>query len=245
MGLLQALESAASEIMSEKPVIPFWGPEQLELFNLMAQAIDPEQHIPAAMHAIAPVEGRALLDIGAGIGDRTIVYARAAAHVYALEPDPTALPILRGRIKSSGASNVTVVPAGTEAIPLEDDCVEVAYATWAYFFGPGSEPGLREVERVVRPGGDIVVAQNFGRDELSSFWTPSESECETWAPWFTGHGFEVQIVDTVWRFNTRDEALVVLEFLWGERARVYVLENDKVEFGYKVAIYHRRVPGPM
>ena len=227
--------------MSDTQVIPFWGPEQVDLFGLMAQAIDREQRISTAMQSIAPLEGRVLLDVGAGIGDRTILYSRLAAHVYALEPDPEALPILRGRIRSSQASNVTIVPAGAEAIPLDDNCADVAYATWAYFFGPGSEPGLLEIERVVQPGGDIVVVQNYGRDELSRFWAPQESECERWPPWFAEQGFSCQVVDTVWHFHTQAEALAVLEFLWGERARAYVLENDRLEFGYKVAVYHRLV----
>jgi ubiquinone/menaquinone biosynthesis C-methylase UbiE len=227
--------------MSKSQVIPFWGPEQLDLFYLMAQAIDPEERIPAAMQTIAPIEDRVLLDVGAGVGDRAILYARLAAHVFALEPDPDALPILRGRIKSSQAENVTVVPGGAEAIPLEDNCADVAYATWAYFFGAGSEPGLQEVERVVRPGGDLVVVQNYGHDELSRFWAPMERECEYWPPWFAEHGFSCQVVDTTWRFHSQDKALAVLEFLWGEQARAYVLEHNRLEFDYKVAIYHRQV----
>jgi SAM-dependent methyltransferase len=226
--------------MSDNQVIPFWGPEQLELFDLMAQALDPEGRIPAAMQARAPLEDRLLLDIGAGVGDRTIAYAQLAKHVYALEPDPAALPVLRGRIKSSGATNISVLPAGADDIPLEDNSVDVAYATWSYFFGPGSEPGLSEVERVLRPGADAVIAQNYGQDELSRFWTPQEAECEAWPPWFAEHGFTCQVVDTVWRFHTLEEALAVLEFLWGERARTFVLESAKSEFGYRVAIYHRR-----
>ncbi len=228
--------------MREEQVIPFWGPEQLQLFDLMARAIDPGELLQEAMQAVAPIQNRVLLDVGAGVGDRTILYARLAAHVYALEPDPAARPILKGRIKSSQLTNMTAVPASVEAIPLDENCVDVAYATWAYFFGPGSEPGLKEVKRVVRPGGDIVVVQNYGHDELSRFWAPRESECETWPAWFSGHGFTCDVVDTVWRFRTQDEALAVLEFLWGEPARAYVLESGKLEFGYKVAIYHLRVP---
>jgi SAM-dependent methyltransferase len=228
--------------MSESQTLPFWGPEQLALFYLMAQAIDPERRIPAAMQAAGPIEGRILLDVGAGVGDRTILYARLAEHVYALEPDPKALPILRGRIKSSGASNVTVLPAGAEAIPLEEDSVDVAYATWTYFFGPGSEPGLGEVERVVRPGGDIVVVQNYGHDELSQLWTPEEAECEEWPAWFAEHGFACEIVETEWRFQAAEEAKAVLGFLWGEGAEAPVRESGRVEFGYKVAVYHRKIP---
>jgi SAM-dependent methyltransferase len=228
--------------MSEHQVIPFWGPDQKELFSLMAQALDPEHAITAAMYALAPIKGRVLLDVGAGTGDRTIPYAELAAHVFALEPAPAALPLLRDRIQSSGASNVTVLPVGAEAIPLEDNCADVAYATWSYFFGPGSEPGLFEAERVVRPGGDLVIVQNHGHDELSRFWAPTESECQTWPPWFAERGFDCEIVDTVWRFRSQDEALAVLEFLWGEQARRYVLEHERVQFGYKVAVYHRRIP---
>ena len=227
--------------MSEDQVIPFWGPDQLELFALMSQAIDPEGRIPSAMRTLAPIEGRSLLDVGAGVGDRTIVYAGMAAHVFALEPDPKALPILRGRIKSSGASNVTVLPADAASIPLENDAVDVAYATWSYFFGPGNEAGLQEADRVVRPGGDIAIAQNYGHDELSRFWSADEAACESWPRWFEEHGFACHVVESVWRFATPADALTVLGFLWGERARAFAGPGARTEFNYKAAIYHRQV----
>jgi SAM-dependent methyltransferase len=214
----------------------------MKLFALMTAAIDPEERIPAAMQAAAPLAGRVLLDVGAGLGDRTIVYAHLAAQVYALEPDPNAQVLLRGRSKSSGRTNVTILPAGAEAIPLDDDVVDVAYATWSYFFGPGSEPGLAEVERVVRPGGDIVVVQNYGHDDLARIWTPHEAECETWPAWFKAHGFDCQVVDTVWRFESVADAVAVLDFLWGAKAWAQAEEEGQIEFGYKVAVYHRRVP---
>ena len=67
--------------MDSGPELPLKGREQLELFNLLAQAVDPEGRIPAAMQALAPIEGRVLLDVGAGVGDRTIPYALEADRV--------------------------------------------------------------------------------------------------------------------------------------------------------------------
>jgi SAM-dependent methyltransferase len=230
--------------MSDDSVIPFWGPQETELFSLMTQAIDPDGLIASGMEALAPIDGRWLLDIGAGVGDRTIQYADSAEHVYALEPDPKALPILRGRIKSSGATNVTVLPGSASQIPLDAGTVEVAYSTWAYFFGPGSEPGLHELERVLRPGGQTAIVQNYGRDELSTLWTPDEAKCESWSAWFEGQGFACEVVDTVWSFSTPEEAASVLEFLWGAAAGAEVRESSRSEFGYKVAIYHRQAPSP-
>ena len=41
-----------------------------------------------------------------------------------------------------------------------DASVDVVHARWAYFFGPGCEPGLRELARVLRRGGAAFVIDN-------------------------------------------------------------------------------------
>ena len=52
---------------------------------------------------------------------------------------------------------------------MADHSVEMIHARWAYFFGPGCEPGLTEVARVLRPGGTAFLIDNdasrstFGR----------------------------------------------------------------------------------
>ena len=48
-------------------------------------------------------------------------------------------------------------PGTAQRVPLPDACIDVAMARWAYFFGPGAEPGLRELGRLVRRGGAAFV----------------------------------------------------------------------------------------
>jgi ubiquinone/menaquinone biosynthesis C-methylase UbiE len=82
---------------------------------------------------------------------------------------------------------VRVVPGSAQALPLPPAGVDVAQARWAYFFGPGCEPGLAELARVMRRGGTAFVVDvdasrsTFGRwfrrslprydpDQVTRFW---------------------------------------------------------------------------
>ncbi len=46
----------------------------------------------------------------------------------------------------------------------------MVHVRWAYFFGPGSEPGLRELARVVRRGGTAFVIDNDGTRSTFGRW---------------------------------------------------------------------------
>lgn len=55
-------------------------------------------------------------------------------------------------------------------IPLRDHSVDVAHARFAYFFGPGCEPGLTELERILKPGGTAFVIDNDLRSGTFASW---------------------------------------------------------------------------
>jgi ubiquinone/menaquinone biosynthesis C-methylase UbiE len=219
--------------------------EHLALVDILQQAIDPDGRISAAIQALAPLEGKILLEVGAGTGDRSLQYARMAKHVYAFEPEPRPFSMLRGRIKSAGLTNVTPLRGNADALELDDQTVDVTYATWSAILRPGAVAELREVERVTRPGGRIIVVQNYGHDELSQLWSAAEGECEEWPTWYEERGFARHVVQTAWRFQRPDEARVVLGALWGPGAQNRVPLRGTVEFRYQVAVYHKQVGGRM
>ena len=48
--------------------------------------------------------------------------------------------------------------------------MDVAHARWAYFFGPGCEPGLAELDRVMRRGGTALVIDNDATRSTFGGW---------------------------------------------------------------------------
>src|SRR5262245_59714128 len=92
-----------------------------------------------------------VLDVGSGTGFHLPAFAETASRVIGVEPHPAL--VLGARRRTRGLPNVDVLKGAAQALPVATASADVVHARWAYFFGPGCEPGLREVDRVLRRGG--------------------------------------------------------------------------------------------
>ena len=115
--------------------------------------------LEAAMAAVADWAGRTVLDLGCGTGFHLPRFAATAA--LGVRRGAAPRPGARWPRGVPGRSRTSTVSQGTaQALPLPDASVDVVHARWAYFFGPGCEPGLAELDRVVRRGGTAFVIDN-------------------------------------------------------------------------------------
>ncbi|WP_199286974.1 class I SAM-dependent methyltransferase [Nocardioides houyundeii] len=140
-------------------------PETYELEN---RALDPDELLESAMAAVAPWRGRTFLDVGCGTGFHLPRWAEEAERVIGVEPMP-ALAALAGR-RTRRLAGVEVRQGTAQALPLPEASVDVAQARLAYFFGPGCEPGLDELSRVVRRGGTAFVIDNDPTRSTFGHW---------------------------------------------------------------------------
>jgi ubiquinone/menaquinone biosynthesis C-methylase UbiE len=125
--------------------------------------------------------GQRALDVGCGPGALTGELARRLGDDAVVAVDPSAPFVAAIRERHPG---VEVHHAGAEHLPLPDATFDTALAQLVVHFMTDPVGGLREMGRVVKPGG-VVAACVWDFDEggspLSLFWTAAR-DLDTQAP---------------------------------------------------------------
>jgi ubiquinone/menaquinone biosynthesis C-methylase UbiE len=193
------------------------------------------------MRSLASWDGRDVLDVGSGTGFHLPAFAATARSVTGVEPHDALAAIARRRTRR--LRNVSVVAGLASSLPLADASVDVAHARWAYFFGPGCEPGLAELERVVRPGGRAFVVDNDPtRSTFGSWFARGFPDVDTGAveEFWAEKGWERLRLDTAWTFGSRAdlEAVVRIE-LPGAVADEVLAGHEGLEVDYAVNLWTR------
>ena len=206
-------------------VIPFYGGTEPKMFEIERRCMDRDGVVVRHLDEILP-EGR-VLDIGAGNGFVASALSGVARQVVALEPDPKMVDTEISLVWSRGVA---------QAIPFHDNTFHAAYSTWAFFL-PGIEDrliGLAEASRVVKPNGPIVIVDNAGNDEFTALANRPLSDD---GQWYLDRGFEQTILLTSFRFDSVEEARVLLGFYFGEEVAATI---KATEIEYRVAAYFGR-----
>ena len=214
----------------------------LEIYELGNRSVDPEQKIESAMRGICDWAGRHVMDIGCGSGFHLPRWALDARSVTGVEPHPDLVAVARRR--TSRLADVSVREGCAQRLPVPDASTDVAQARWAYFFGPGCEPGLGELARVVRHGGAAFVLDNDATRSTFGSWFrrgyPSVDPAEVERFWSV-HGWSRESVDIVWRFDERADLESVVGIEFGPAlADKIVAEHTGLEVDYAVNLWWRR-----
>ena len=216
------------------------SPDVYELENL---GVDRAGVIEAAMRETWDWAGRDVLDIGCGTGFHLPRFAATARTVVGVEPHPPL--VVRARRRVSALTSVRVVQASAASTTLPDSSVDVAHARWAYFFGPGCEPGLAELDRVMRPGGTAFVVDNDATRSTFGVWfrrsLPSYDP-EAVERFWGRQGWSRRPLDIAWTFDSPEDFARVLriEFPGPLADEILAADPDRTGVDYAVNLWWRR-----
>ena len=193
--------------------LPFDLPDQLGA--RLSSALDIEGKIPRALDALGPMDGRdvLLLDSGDGIRAR--------------------------QLRELGA-RVSLANVGPARFGVPDDSADVVVSFWSTFRG-AAPLEIAETERILRPGGRLLVLHDYGRDDVSHL-TADRPEYRLWShksgPFLDG-GFKVRVVHCFWTFDSIADCSDFLAAAFGDAGRALMSGLKRPRLIYKVAIYHR------
>ena len=106
----------------------------------------------AALDAARVTSGTRLLDAGCGAGLLALLASLRGAQVAAVDASPGMLAIARQRLPAAD-----VREADLEAVPFGDATFDAVTAVNSIFYAEDMTAAMRELVRVVRPGGRVVV----------------------------------------------------------------------------------------
>jgi SAM-dependent methyltransferase len=186
--------------------------------------------------------GRDVLDVGCGTGFHLPTFAGTARSVVGVEPNDALAAIARRRVRRLPTVSVLTGVAGR--LPLPDASVDVVHARWAYFFGPGSEPGLAELDRVVRRGGTAFVIDNDPERSTFGGWFRRgfpEVDPQAVERFWSLHGWSRERLEIEWTFDSREdfEAVVRIELPTAVAEQVLTEHPDATGVDYAVNLWWR------
>lgn len=112
-----------------------------------------------------PRPGERILEVGPGTGYYTLEAAgwvEPGGSIDILDVQDEMLEHTMGRAGEAGVSNVTPTLADATEMPYADGRFDAAYLVTVLGEVPGQDAALRELARVLRPGGRLVVGELFG-----------------------------------------------------------------------------------
>ncbi|HJQ45477.1 MAG TPA: class I SAM-dependent methyltransferase [Amycolatopsis sp.] len=215
-----------------------------DVYEVENRAQDIDGTIWQALAENCDWSGRDVLDVGCGDGFHLPRFAESAKSVLGVEPH---LPLLeRARRRVAELANVSLRAGSAQRIPAEDGTIDVVHARTAYFFGPGCEPGLREADRVLRPGGTLVIVDLDVTHEPYGRWMRADLphyDPRAVDEFFAAQGFRHSRVTTRWRFASRADMAAVLKIEFSPevaaRAIADVLRHNGSDDGHTLPVGYR------
>jgi len=153
---------------NHKPFVPAAGRDWLlPFYDLFTKLLGVEASHRRLLEQAAVQPGQRVLEIGCGTGNLTILAKRLnpSAEVFGIDPDPKALDRAGKKAHRAGLL-IEFRQAFTEQLPYPDASFDrILSAFMLHHIQPeGKLPALREVYRVVKPGGSLELVDFQERD---------------------------------------------------------------------------------
>lgn len=187
-----------------------------QAYDLLVTREDVHCNLLKAIQWILPLEGRRVVEPGAGTGRLTRLLAPHVRFIMGLDASAAMLQVaaacLPGRI---------LVVADHRHLPVPGSCADLVLSGWSlcYLVNPGTNwqtevsKALCEMERVLKPGGVMLIIETLGTGY--AFPTPPE-KLIPYYDFLEKSGFSFIWIRTDYQFSSPEEAVQLTRFFFGD-----------------------------
>lgn len=131
-------------------------------FNQQADTYDEDIHgqhartlYPVLLSKLAHIPFQRALDLGCGTGEmmKMLLQSDDQRELYGIDLSEKMLSVAEGKL----SSKVQLVLGDSEHLPFADNFFDVVYCNDSFHHYPAPENVIREVQRVLKPGGTFLI----------------------------------------------------------------------------------------
>jgi ubiquinone/menaquinone biosynthesis C-methylase UbiE len=208
---------------------------------------DHEGNILKALREITPLDGKVVIDSGAGTGRLACLLASHVGQIHAFDISEEMLRVCRAKLTESGLKNWRVDVADHRKLPVEDASADLLVSGWSVSYlatwnretwTVELEKWLQEARRVLRPGGLIVLFESLGTGNESPIKLEHLAD---FYPWLDEAGFENTWICTDYKFDSLDEADYLARFFFGDTLGDRVQQNNWVILPESTGVWWKKI----
>jgi ubiquinone/menaquinone biosynthesis C-methylase UbiE len=202
--------------------------------------------------SVAALDQPKVLDLGCGAGHASFATAPFAREVIAFDLTAGMLEVTAAAAKERGFSNISTTQGSVEELPFDSEQFDFVVSRYSAHHWKDVPRALREVKRVLKPGGQVYVIDTTGApsplldthlQSVELLRDPSHVRSYTdleWLSFFRAASFDARIEQKwrlaiefsswVSRIGTSAEGIAAIRTLWSsapfEVRDYFKLQND-------------------